>query len=86
MNVTRRLVLLVGMLITQPLWSASVTITFDGINTDLQQHVLTYLTLAAKQDGDELLPSRVQRLHARAEQEIKTALQVFGFYKAEVSG
>lgn len=86
MNLKRGLLLLAGMFIALPLWSAPLTITFAGIDADLQQHVLTHLALAAEQQHDELLPSRLQRLHRQAFQEIKTALQVFGFYKAVVSG
>lgn len=86
MNWKKGLLLSTGLLIALPLWPAPLTITMEGINTDLQQHVLSHLTLAAEQGRDEVLPSRLQRLHSQALQEIKTALQVFGFYKAVVSG
>lgn len=78
------IILLLGICI--PVWSDTLTVTLDGLDPDLQTHTLSYLAIAAERERAELLPGRLQRLHARAPEQIKTALQVFGFYRASVTG
>lgn len=64
----------------------TLSITFDGINPDLQQHVLGYLAIERERSREEFLPSRLQRLHNQAANQIKTALQAFGYYRVKVEG
>lgn len=78
---------LVFLLYQCPLVCAdTLTISFDGLNPDLQQHVLGYLAIERERARQEFLPSRLQRLNNQAPNQIKTALQAFGYYRVKVEG
>lgn len=64
------------------LWAASgraaVQVEVKGLDGALKGNVLAALSIARA--GDEASAARVQRLHARAQDEIRLALQPFGHY------
>jgi len=61
-----------------------VRIDIDGIDKDLKRNVLASLSLEDARDDKDLNEERIRRLHARAEEEIATALQPFGYYRPNV--
>ncbi|HWM89136.1 MAG TPA: autotransporter assembly complex family protein [Thermoanaerobaculia bacterium] len=61
-----------------------VRIEIEGLERDLRRNVLATLSLEEARDDDDLEEDRIRRLHARAPEEIQTALQPFGYYRPGV--
>ncbi|MGH8397933.1 MAG: autotransporter assembly complex protein TamA [Gammaproteobacteria bacterium] len=61
-----------------------VDVQVRGVNGSLLKNVLAYLSINTYRDSPTLNQSLVGRLNARAPQEIKTALEPFGYYQPEV--
>jgi len=78
------LFLLSGMLSGAAWADARVKIEVEGIDGDLRRNVIASLSLEDARDDKDLNEERIRRLHARAEEEIATALQPFGFYRPDV--
>lgn len=65
-------------------WCATLTVRIEGLDDDLREHVAAYLDITGEANRDEISPARLQRVHNKAEEQIKTALQVYGYYNAQV--
>ncbi|MFL6199243.1 MAG: autotransporter assembly complex protein TamA [Thermoanaerobaculia bacterium] len=61
-----------------------VRIEVDGLDRDLRRNVVASLSLEEARDDDDLDEDRIRRLHAKASEEIATALQPFGYYRPGV--
>ncbi|MBI3562166.1 MAG: outer membrane protein assembly factor [Gammaproteobacteria bacterium] len=85
---TRRiwLVLVLFWAVATALNAATLRVRIEGIDSDLQTQVRAYLAISREIDSSDLQAARLQRLHNQAPEQIKTALQAFGFYRAEVHG
>lgn len=64
--------------------AGTISISIDGIDEPLRRNVLLYLSIAQQKSDPDLSPGRVQALHARAPDEIRTALQPFGYYRPRI--
>jgi len=76
--------ILVGLGMTFPAWSVELTVKVLGLDTLLSEHVLTYLDIAREQGRKNLSLARIQRLHDQAPRQIRKALQIYGYYQAQV--
>jgi len=61
-----------------------VRIEIEGIDGDLKRNVLASLSLEEARKDKDLDEERIRRLHAKAEEEIDTALEPFGYYRPDV--
>lgn len=61
-----------------------VTVTVDGVEGPLLRNVLAYLSINTYAAAPTLSDSLVQRLNARAPDEIRQSLQPFGYYDVQV--
>ena len=61
-----------------------VQIQVQGVSGELLNNVLAYLSINAYKDAPNLNDALVEQMNARAPAEIKTALQPFGYYQAQV--
>ena len=61
-----------------------VEIQVDGIKGDLLQNVLASISIELQKTNARLSPGLIRRLHYKAPDEIKRALQAFGYYKVNV--
>jgi len=61
-----------------------VTVQVEGVSGPLLKNVLSYLSILTYADAPDLSESLVERLHARAPDEIQRALQPFGYYDNQV--
>lgn len=59
-------------------------VTIEGIRGEIRTNVRRTLGMARLSANDSLTEARVQRLHERAESEIRLALQPFGHYRPHV--
>lgn len=61
--------------------TVGVRLEVEGVNGAVRENVLSGLSLRSAAREGRLAPERVRRLHARAPEEIRLALQAFGFYQ-----
>ena len=76
--------LLLAVMMSSNVWAVSVTVVLSGLGQKLHAHVLSYLDISRVQGDASLSLARLQRLHDKAPAQIKTALQVYGYYQASV--
>jgi translocation and assembly module TamA len=72
---------------TGSVWAAGapqVQVEIQGVSGDLHKNVLAYLSIETYHDTSNLTQSLVDRLNARAPEEIRKALEPYGYYDAEV--
>jgi translocation and assembly module TamA len=61
-------------------------ITIHGIKGELRKNVLASISIEQEKTHPRLSPGQIRRLHKKAPEEIKRALQAFGYYKVKVEG
>jgi translocation and assembly module TamA len=57
-----------------------VTVKLEGLDGELRENVLSYLTIEQEKNAADLTGRRIRRYYERADREIRQALQPFGFY------
>lgn len=67
--------------VSNPVWSLELSVNIQGLDNPLENHVEEYLDIYRAQKNGELSLGRLQGLHSQAEEQIRTALQVYGYYK-----
>jgi translocation and assembly module TamA len=82
----RRAPALVLCLLAGPLaHAASVTVEVRGVEDEVRDNVLAYLSFERyRKGGVDLNPDTVERLHNRVEREVDAALRPFGYYEPKV--
>ena len=73
--------ILLALAVPQLVWSLELKVHINGLDETLTKHVQNYLDIYRAQDNPELSLARLQRHHNKAEEQIRTALQVYGYYK-----
>jgi translocation and assembly module TamA len=66
--------------------AAKVEVEIEGLEDDLRDAALANLQLRDYEERDDVTASQVRRLFDQAEQEIRTALEPFGYYQVDVDG
>lgn len=61
-----------------------LTVTVEGVEGELRRNVLAYMSLYRERHHPYLNRTMARRLFAKAEGEIRAALQPFGYYRPEV--
>jgi translocation and assembly module TamA len=65
--------------------AAAVDVEIHGVEDDLRDNVLAYLSFERyRKGGADLTPDTVERLHERVEREVDSALRPFGYYEPQV--
>ncbi len=59
----------------------NVSVTIDGVEDPLLENILTSLSIERQKDNPRLTENNIKKLHKKADQEIKIALQALGYYK-----
>jgi len=75
---------LIGLSISTNLWAQNLTVALTGLSSELETHVKSYLDIFRVQSDSEITSSKIEGAHEKAEKQILQAVQVFGFYKANV--
>lgn len=80
------ILLFVAGCLIMPVASAelSVSVEIAGVTGELADNVKLFLSIEQQKNHPLLSQARLQRLHARAEQEIATALQPYGYYRPKI--
>lgn len=66
--------------------AASVDVSVTGVASRVRENVLKMLEIYRERDKAGLAPGRIQFLHKRAADDIKKALEPFGYFKCRVKG
>jgi translocation and assembly module TamA len=72
--------LMSGRLCAQPV----VVVHIEGIDSELEANVRLFLSIEQQRDHSLMSAGRVRRLHQKADKEIATALQPYGFYRPQI--
>ncbi|MET0029198.1 MAG: autotransporter assembly complex family protein [Candidatus Thiodiazotropha sp.] len=65
-------------------WALNVRVEVNGLDSKLKENVLTFLSVEQEKSRETLSEARLRLLHDRAEDEIREALQPFGYFKPEI--
>jgi len=68
-----------------PVWGIELQVEVTGLDDDLTQHVQGHLDIYQARKDPELTVGRLHRFHRIAGDQIKTALQVYGYYDPTVT-
>lgn len=72
--------LLFGLMQPKLAWGVELFVELRGLDAALSKHVKSYLDIYREQESEDLSVARIQRHYKNAEAQIKTALQVYGYY------
>jgi translocation and assembly module TamA len=68
-----------------PAWGQlPVQVRLEGLSSKLEENARLFLSVEQEKDAEGLTEARLRRLHERAPEEIRRALQPFGYYRAQV--
>jgi translocation and assembly module TamA len=80
-----RILLLILLVTAVPAaWGATIEVRVAGVEDELRENVLAFLSLKRYANSPDLDEEKVARLLRRAEREARSALKPFGYYGAEV--
>ncbi len=63
---------------------ADVSVEVHGVDEEISDNVLAYLSMERYKESDDLTAEVVERLHERIEREVRAAMRPFGFYEPTV--
>ncbi|WP_264694415.1 autotransporter assembly complex protein TamA [Candidatus Nitrosacidococcus sp. I8] len=82
---TTLVILLLFFFIAKPAWSATtIHVNVEGVEGEALKNVMAYLTIAHQKEDTDLSKRQVHYLHHKGPNEIKSALEVYGYYKAKI--
>ncbi len=79
-----RWMFLVVLLAAAPAYGASVKVEIKGVSDKSKANVLAVLAIAQAQGQENLTAARIRYLDAQAPDQIRRALEPFGYYRAQV--
>ena len=62
----------------------AIDIEIQGLDRTYRTNVLNYLDLEKRKDDENLTVTWLKRLHAKAPDQIRAALEPFGYYNPEI--
>jgi len=65
--------------------AVDVSVDIHGLDNELATNVRAYLSIVQQRDNPLLSPGRLQRLHDKANDEIRHALEPFGYYRPQIN-
>src|SRR3712207_3866442 len=83
----RRLLLVACVIAPGPVWAlAGVYVEMVGVQGNLAKNIRAFLSIAAPnpEDNGEVSARTVRRLHLQATDDIRHALQPFGYYSPQI--
>jgi translocation and assembly module TamA len=79
------LCLLLFLLAVGPVWpQIHLEVEVKGVKGKALKNVMAYLSIAQQEEEPQLTEGQILHLHGKAPGEIKTALEVYGYYRAQV--
>lgn len=70
----------ISLLASAAAWSATVSVTVDGVSGELRDNVVNRLAIRQLAKQDQVRSRTIRRLHRRANEDIEQALRPFGYY------
>jgi translocation and assembly module TamA len=81
----RRLSLVMACLLCVPVARANIDIEVRGVEDELRNNVLSYLSFDRYRKSESLSADTLERLHNRVEREVAAALKPFGYYEPKTT-
>ena len=78
------LFLLLNLLVSPSMAAVPLTVEVNGLDAPLKTNVLQFLDIEKMKNDEELNERWIKRLHEQAPQEIREALQPFGYYVPDI--
>lgn len=72
------------LLVPRALLAATLDVGATGVSGELRDNVIAALGIYQERGRSDLTPARVRRLHQRAPDEIRAALEPFGYYRPRI--
>jgi translocation and assembly module TamA len=69
---------------TRAVWAADPAVIVEGVTGKVRENVIASLSIYQERERSDLSPARLRRLHELAPEEIRTALQPFGYYRPRI--
>ncbi len=63
---------------------SKIEVDVEGVTDQVRANVLAYLSLEQQKDSERLTPGQIRRLYNQAPEEIRAALEPFGYYRFSV--
>lgn len=83
-TVALSLIFLAGLPASPALASISLKVEVSGLDSTLKKNVLHFLSIEKKKKNKDLSVRQIKRLHEQATQDIREALQPFGYYLPDI--
>lgn len=81
----RVLVALVAMLLTWPVYSDVLEVSIEGLEEPALANAKKYLSIWRDRKRDDLDARRIRILHNKATQQLRAALEAYGYFDADIS-
>jgi translocation and assembly module TamA len=78
------LIILILLFGARGAWALNVRVEVSGLDSTLKDNVLAFLSVEQEKSRETLSEARLRLLHDRAEDEIRKALQPFGYFKPQI--
>ncbi|QIK36874.1 outer membrane protein assembly factor [Caldichromatium japonicum] len=78
------IVMFLGALWIAQVQALSLKVEVTGLSGESEANVLALLSIYQERDAKDLTAARIEALHRRAPEQIRKALEPFGFYRAEI--
>lgn len=85
MYMLRSILIPMVLLISFPVFGLEVQVNVKGLASDLEENVLVYLSVEQERSRKSLNEARLRLLHNKAENEIRQALQPYGYFQPSIS-
>lgn len=76
---------ILGVTISTAAAQPKVEVTVEGIDGELRENVVLLLSIYQQRDHPDLTAGRINRLHEKAETEIRHALEPFAYYRPHIT-
>lgn len=81
----RSILILMVLLVSLPVFGLDVQVNVNGLESDIEENVLVYLSVEQERSRKSLNEARLRLLHNKAEKEIRQAMQPFGYFEPSIT-
>ncbi|NGP52704.1 autotransporter assembly complex family protein [Thioalkalivibrio sp. XN8] len=83
--VRRLLPCLLACLVAMPAWGATISVSISGVRPEVESNIRALLDLSRYAEREDLSEPGIRRLYARADGQVREAMQPFGYYRPQIS-
>ena len=76
---------LLAWLGAMPAWGATVSVSISGVRPEVESNIRALLDLSRYAEREDLAEPGIRRLYARADRQVREAMQPYGYYRPRIS-